>query len=112
MNKKRRKNLDQAFDLIEDAYPPETGVSATIGSLQYCITALEEVQQYRGIGTVEECREAVEKQRAIPITIGVQNFYKCPKCQSVLKNTDKYCHECGQAIQWDENLEGTEDENT
>lgn len=27
------------------------------------IKALEEVQQYRQIGTVEECREAVEKQK-------------------------------------------------
>ena len=27
------------------------------------IQALEEVQQYRKIGTVEECREAVEKQK-------------------------------------------------
>ena len=39
------------------AYPPETGVNATVGSLQYCITALKEIQQYREIGTVEECRE-------------------------------------------------------
>ena len=36
------------------AYPPETGVNETIGSLQYCITALREIQQYREIGTVEE----------------------------------------------------------
>ena len=51
--------------LIEEysAYPPETGVNATVGSLQYCITALKEIQQYREIGTVEECREAVEKQK-------------------------------------------------
>lgn len=51
--------------LIEEysAYPTETGVSATVGSLQYCITALKEVQQYREIGTVEECQRAVEKQK-------------------------------------------------
>lgn len=48
--------------LIEEysAYPPETGVSATVGSLQYCISALKEIQQYREIGTVEECLEAME----------------------------------------------------
>lgn len=46
--------------LIEEfsAYPPETGVNETIGSLQYCITALREIQQYREIGTVEEIRVA------------------------------------------------------
>lgn len=27
------------------------------------ISALKEVQQYRAIGTVEECREATEKQK-------------------------------------------------
>lgn len=31
-------------------------------ALDVAIKALEEVQQYRQIGTVEECREAVEKQ--------------------------------------------------
>lgn len=27
-----------------------------------CTKALEDIQQYRAIGTVEECREAVDKQ--------------------------------------------------
>ena len=48
--------------LIEEysAYPPETGVSATIGSLQYCISALREIQQYRAIGTVEQVKNQKE----------------------------------------------------
>lgn len=62
------------------------------------IEALKEIKQYREIGTVEECRKAVEKQRASLITVDTHDFYKCPKCQSVLRNTDKYCHECGQRI--------------
>ena len=32
-------------------------------ALAESIKALEEVKQYREIGTVEECREAVEKQK-------------------------------------------------
>ena len=32
-------------------------------ALDMAISALKEIQQYRKIGTVEECREAVEKQR-------------------------------------------------
>ena len=35
-----------------------------IQGYEMAIKALEEVQQYRQIGTVEECREAVEKQTA------------------------------------------------
>ena len=38
------------------AYPEE---------IELAINALEEVQQYRAIGTVEECRAAVEKQKEI-----------------------------------------------
>ena len=32
--------------------------------IDYAISALKEVQQYREIGRVQECREAVEKQKA------------------------------------------------
>lgn len=116
--------------LIEEysAYPPETGVNATVGSLQYCITALKEIQQYREIGTVEECREAVEKQKPKklkdslkinPVIDGngayvdadMTVYLLCPNCGEMIgidESCDKFCRECGQAI--DENLEGMEDE--
>ena len=115
--------------LVEEysAYPPETGVSTTIGSLQYCISALKEIQQYREIGTVEECREAVEKQKpkapkdslkikpvidenGAYVDADVTVYLLCPNCGEMVgidENVDKFCHECGQAIQWD-NLEGME----
>ena len=32
-------------------------------AIEEAIKALEEIQQYRAIGTVEECRKAVEKQK-------------------------------------------------
>lgn len=117
--------------LIEEysAYPPETGVNETIGSLQYCITALKEIQQYREIGTSEECREAVEKQKAKKPDIYTDtrnmvdlhgnvyteqaNVYLCPTCESFIgyvgNNIFHYCPVCGQAIDT-ENLEEKEDE--
>lgn len=72
----------------------------------------DELEQYHAIGTVEECREAVEKQRPkrpiksdLDIEETVVKFYECPKCKGVLcdipGNRDKFCGECGQAIQWD-----------
>ena len=89
--------------LIEEysAYPPETGVNETIGSLQYCITALREIQQYREIGTVEECREAVEKQKAESSPgarkrngeLSVENR-KCESCVYFDKNTDNQTGIC------------------
>ena len=90
-------------------------------AIEEAIKALKEVQQYRDIGTVEECREAVEKQRTKKIIIRDWNPTRCPTCGHELSTSfgDGYykhpiflerCPECGQAIQWDENLEGMEDE--
>lgn len=78
------------------------------------------LKEYYKIGTVEECREAVEKQRTKKIIIRDWNPTKCPTCGHELSTSlgDGYykhpiflerCPECGQAIQWD-NLEGMEDE--
>lgn len=91
-------------------------------AIEEAISALKEIQQYRKIGTVEECRVAVEKQKPKEPTVLKQqhsDFYNCPKCgrNLILKcGTDwfggqhyKSCPNCGQAIQW-ENLEGMEDE--
>lgn len=43
-----------ALDVIENCHRSLKRLS---------VKALEEIQQYREIGTVEECREAVEKQK-------------------------------------------------
>lgn len=51
------------------------------------IKALEEVQQYRQIGTVEECREAVEKQTAIEPEKVVQQL---EERTAFLKDCTKY----------------------
>ncbi len=78
------------------------------------IKALEEVQQYRQIGTVEECRAAVEKQTAKKVENSGEHIpfeWYCPTCGNTLcddgwKDTEiAFCEECGQKINWgnDEN---------
>ena len=91
-------------------------------AIEEAIEALKEVQRYREIGTVEECREAVEKQKPKAVTNGklIKNFYgspycikgDCPTCgRESIKSTDTdYCYVCGQHLKYDENLEGMEDE--
>ena len=82
-------------------------------ALSMAITALKEIQQYREIGTVEECREAVEKQKAKKIIIRDWSPTKCPTCSHELSTSlgDGYykyptflerCPNCGQAISWEE----------
>ena len=90
--------------------------------IDFAISALKEIQQYREIGTVEECREAVEKQKAKKCVIDScpdHTHYKCPSCGKIhlsryqhgcpsLGRIPRFCEYCGQAI--DENLEVMEDE--
>ena len=87
-------------------------------ALEIAKQALEEVQQYREIGTVEECREAMEKQKPKKCDVTKDNFriyYKCPTCNHCLRveynhgswmgKKSKNCSKCGQAIQWEESEE-------
>ena len=94
-------------------------------SYEVAITALEEIQQYRKIGTVEECQEAREKQKPkapkdelkINPVIDCNGAYVdtdttvyllCPNCGEMVgidENVDKFCRECGQAIDWEESEE-------
>lgn len=88
---------------------------------------LTELQQYRQIGTLEECREAVEKRKKRkPNTriVGSHDLqtihYECPTCAKELAHDlryediekdevyisgirTQYCGECGQNILWEEN---------
>ena len=65
--------------------------------------ALEEIQEYRAIGTVEECRVAVEKQKPMKIKEIHCDEYYCPACYSENncndgRVEDKFCRNCGQAL--------------
>ena len=82
-----------------------------------------ELDAYKEIGTVEECRKAVEKQKPEKPEIYTDtiqtissNFnrdvYLCSRCGQFIGNIDdelpRYCNCCGQRI--DEDLEGMEDD--
>lgn len=81
-----------------------------IQGYEMAIKALEEVQKYRKIGTVEECREAVEKQTAkkvksiSPVKDGdsyVGLIGRCPCCGDILEEDTVYC-DCGQKLDWED----------
>ena len=72
---------------------------------RFAIKCIEEVEQYRALGTVEELKEAREKQVAKE-PIPNCSFFKCPSCESFdIENfndsggstKNKFCPDCGQA---------------
>ena len=66
-------------------------------ALDMAINALEEVQQYRSIGTLYECRLAVEKMKPKKTAIEAIKVHICPVCGS--SGIYDYCGNCGQRVQ-------------
>lgn len=70
------------------------------------------ISDYEAIGTVEECREAMEKQKAKKPVLRNDNGKlrkSCPVCGCFFSPLSRSCPKCGQAID-NENLEEMEDE--
>ena len=77
------------------------------------ISAMQELEKYKKFGTLEEVREAVEKQKAKkPILDKPLMILECPSCGNYLQkvvdyegSTDgfiqMYCSNCGQKIDAD-----------
>lgn len=100
---------EEAIEIIETTkglYKPK----AVQDAFNMAAQALKEVQQYREIGTLEECREAAEKQKPKkPDYEGdgyadghmVYDTWICPNCgekYEVDYDDYKHCPNCGQAI--------------
>lgn len=85
--------------------------------MEIAVNALEEIQRYRAIGTVDECYDAMEIQKAIkPVfEINYGDFESRFACvcgkrivvrhnRGVMDNNDapNYCSNCGQKFDWTE----------
>lgn len=104
-------------DIIKSGINLGAGDYVDLEALKIAVKALAEIQQYREIGTVEECREAREKQIAKkPIEKnddGIEcdggGWLYCPTCGDELTdripfdNKDFYFHclNCGQKFLWE-----------
>lgn len=74
-----------------------------IKAFRMAYEALEEIQQYRALGTVEELREAKEKQIAKKVIKWADGTEHCPCCD--LDNSAigyGVCIDCGQKLEWGE----------
>lgn len=95
----KRKSLGEYYSNLENC-------KKEIQACEIAVKALEELKQYRAIGTPEECRVAVEKQHADkPLYQGY--VYVCPSCNSrvtmgskFIRPGTKFCEDCGQKLDW------------
>lgn len=90
-------------------FPEETNVSNSIKNIQNAIRAIEEIEDYYAIGTVEECRQARERQKAKkPTLYGDFEDGKliCQNCEEDLMDLAECgfscCPYCGQKLDWSE----------
>ena len=107
-NEKLVRDETEAIECLK-SNKPTSGYLMLQESIDMAIKALEEVQQYRAIGTPEECRAAVEKQTAKKIEI-FNGQASCPNCKHLFGGMDVIksliawnmpcCTECGQHIDW------------
>jgi hypothetical protein len=104
--------------LIEDnAYMPESvdkeaityGNTICANEHEQLAEWLEELKQYRTIGTVEECRAAMERQNPIAAIAEKEDTgttrYICPTCGMYMGWSTgmfpaRYCWKCGQKLDW------------
>lgn len=81
------------------------GLSIPDDVYEFVINSLEEIQQYRAIGTVEECRETMERQRAKkPLKYETHEDYDdgiCPNCKVPVNDVFGYYTDCGQSLLWE-----------
>lgn len=98
----------------ENMYSDTSGIEIDqefMNCIYKSIETLKEIQQYRAIGTVEECREARGMMAPkIPNIWGdghdrdgniIYDMYDCPNCGKSYEidySDYKHCPECGQAI--------------
>lgn len=102
-------NLDKAIKELEDEneqcyYQCEGHCSEIQNNICTCrdATILSELEQYRAIGTVEECREARKRHRVKDIIRNpggeVDEDWLCPTCGKFCSPYAKHCQHCGQAV--------------
>ncbi len=105
------KDENEAIEAIKSNMPT-SGYYMLRQSLEMAIKALEDVQEYQKIGTVEEVRELKERDKALLLEDIMANrkdsgrlrFGTCPKCKTRVSNVEggNFCQNCGQRLKWEE----------
>lgn len=106
---------NEAIELLNKVmFPPEFAITEQGSKMKVvwdmAIQALEKIQQYRTIGTVEDCRVAVERMKPKKVKDRIDDygdyFGRCPVCDrgvvSQFGTPYQYCPKCGIKLDWSE----------
>lgn len=106
-------SLEHYVDRLEEALK-EPGKAHPVNARILTYEDADMWEAYKSLGTAEECRAAVEKQKAKRPKEFEDKFYACPMCGGVLmhkwekyptkrmpkENGLPYCLGCGQRLDW------------
>lgn len=87
------------------AFTFDLGITCEKSEIVKILKVAEKLKAYEEIGTVEECREARERQKEKkPVCRSVftdgTRFPGCPTCFSRIDRGAFYCSGCGQKLDW------------
>ena len=87
----------EKYKEIENEFKKKTGCGIIMLLIKFLefVDDIAEFFEYKSLGTLEEVREAVEKQTAISREI-IEGKYFCPKCHNLMPYPG-YCG-CGQRL--------------
>ena len=102
----------ECIESLNGIYPEWCSEKEEYEMAQVAITALEEIQQYRAIGTVSEFQQLKEKATGKkPYYVKYdyngnpeQVVYNCPNCKGFVLYQHGACS-CGQKLDWSEGKE-------
>lgn len=104
-------DYQEAIEILKDfdsqvSAKADGAYQTTIGKMacDFAISAMQDLQKHKKLGTLEEVREAVEKQKRKKPRATTNRCYVCPHCglAASIKIKHNYCDACGQHIDWSE----------
>ncbi|MBQ4523568.1 MAG: hypothetical protein IJA10_11555 [Lachnospiraceae bacterium] len=96
----QNEKVEKYFESELSMLPEESKDSLEVEEIKdICLKALEEIQQYREIGTAEEFKVLKEKNEPKNATFdNIYDIYICPDCGKSVGEHQNYCWNCGQAF--------------
>lgn len=94
------KDLQNYQGILKAKTRINAGVNPEI-ALNAVTEAIDIIEQYRAIGTIEEFKALKEKSEPKKV-LKRGDFYKCPVCNHWVGFGYGYCDGCGQKLDWSE----------